>query len=197
MTKLYVNDHIPVLAQALTDAVARLLVRTEVTPLIKLGTIKDAVANEDPQFLLVNADSYIHSSQVTVLKHVMQRLDNTQVILMTEHPRKFLLNLLRLKDGDQVISSRVSWMEFSKAIRETIEPQTASAAEEPQEVIKLTKRQKQILILSQQGKSNRELAEILNLSEHTIKVHAWRLYQRLNVNSRLGALAKARQMGVL
>lgn len=56
------------------------------------------------------------------------------------------------------------------------------------EPIKLSKRQKQMIIMLDQGKSNREIAKQLDLSEHTIKVHLWRLYQRIGVNSRTQAL---------
>ena len=37
------------------------------------------------------------------------------------------------------------------------------------------------------GKSNRSIAAELNISEHTVKVHMWRLYNRLGVNSRTEA----------
>lgn len=197
MSKIYVHDFFPIHTQALADAVARLFAGTEIVPLVKLATIKDGDAQNGPDYLLVNADSYIHPGKVTALELVLQRLKNVHVIVLSNHTRNFLTNVLQLKDQDQLIKAGVSWLEFSRTIRTIIEPSSASDIEKPEELIKLTKRQKQILILSHQGKNNREVAEVLNVSEHTVKVHAWRLYRRLNVNNRLEALAKARRMGVL
>jgi DNA-binding CsgD family transcriptional regulator len=54
--------------------------------------------------------------------------------------------------------------------------------------IKLSKRQKQLLAMLDQGLSNREIAEKLDISEHTVKVHFWRLFTRIGVNSRGQAL---------
>lgn len=62
---------------------------------------------------------------------------------------------------------------------------------------KLPKRQKQLVLLLDQGLSNREIAEKLDITEHTVKVHLWRLYKRLGVNSRTQALHFARKYGLL
>lgn len=55
--------------------------------------------------------------------------------------------------------------------------------------IKLTKRMKQLLQFLAEGLSNGEIAEKLFLSEHTVKVHMWRMYQRIGVTNRGGAAA--------
>lgn len=55
--------------------------------------------------------------------------------------------------------------------------------------IKLTKRQHQILGLVAKGASNAELAAALDISVHTVKVHVWRMFRRLNVKSRTEAVA--------
>ena len=62
---------------------------------------------------------------------------------------------------------------------------------------KLSKRQSQLLILLDKGKSNRDIAELLEISEHTVKVHLWRLFRRLNVKSRSQASHLARTRGLL
>lgn len=62
---------------------------------------------------------------------------------------------------------------------------------------KLSKRQKQLLHLLDKGMSNRDIAESLQISEHTVKVHLWRLFRRLNVKSRSQASHLARTQGLL
>ena len=62
---------------------------------------------------------------------------------------------------------------------------------------KLSKRQKQLLVMLDRGLSNRDIAEQLQISEHTVKVHLWRLFRRLNVKSRSQASHLARTAGLL
>ena len=62
---------------------------------------------------------------------------------------------------------------------------------------KLSKRQKELIPLINMGKSNREIADILNLSEHTVKVHMWRFFKKLKVNNRTRLLYIARMNGWL
>ena len=52
----------------------------------------------------------------------------------------------------------------------------------------LTRRQHEILELLVQGKSNRDIAAVLDLSENTVKVHVAGVFQRLGVHSRTEAL---------
>ena len=53
---------------------------------------------------------------------------------------------------------------------------------------KLTPRQQEVLEMLVQGKSNREIAEALGLSENTIKVHLVAIFRTLGVSSRTEAL---------
>ena len=55
--------------------------------------------------------------------------------------------------------------------------------------IKITKRMKQLLQFLADGLSNAEIAEKMIISEHTVKVHMWRMYMRIGVNNRGSAAA--------
>lgn len=54
--------------------------------------------------------------------------------------------------------------------------------------IKLSKRQKQLFAMLAQGMGNAQIAEQLDISEHTVKVHFWRLFKKIGVTSRGQAL---------
>lgn len=60
----------------------------------------------------------------------------------------------------------------------------------------LTSREKEILELLVQGKPNKEIADKLFVSIYTVKSHLKNVYQKLEVNSRLQAVAKANALGV-
>jgi len=62
------------------------------------------------------------------------------------------------------------------------------AASEPVVEWTLTPRQHEVLALLMQGKSNRDIAEAMGLSENTVKVHLVAIFRVLGVSSRTEAL---------
>lgn len=53
---------------------------------------------------------------------------------------------------------------------------------------KLTPREKEFIDLIYSGKSNKEIAEILFLSESTVKTHIYNIFRKMNVKSRVGLI---------
>lgn len=64
-------------------------------------------------------------------------------------------------------------------------------------LIKLSKRQKQLLTLVDGGLSNEDIAKNLGISSHTVKVHLWRFYKKLGISSRTQLSKFARDNGYL
>ena len=62
---------------------------------------------------------------------------------------------------------------------------------------KLSKRQKQLLILLDKGMSNRDIAENLEISEHTVKFHVNAVLGKLGVASRTEAVVRATRLGLI
>jgi DNA-binding NarL/FixJ family response regulator len=62
---------------------------------------------------------------------------------------------------------------------------------QPQETLLLTNREKDILKLARQGKCNKEIADILHVSEKTIRNIETTLYEKLNVHSMCEAIIYA------
>lgn len=60
----------------------------------------------------------------------------------------------------------------------------------------LTPRQREVLALVGRGKSNKEIARDLNLSEGTVKLHVTAILKALNVSNRTGAVVAASQLGL-
>lgn len=71
----------------------------------------------------------------------------------------------------------------------------SSVSVRPEE-IGLTERQAQVLCLMVRGLSNRDIAEQLDLSEGTVKIHATAVFKALGVNSRTQALVTAARYGI-
>ncbi len=81
-------------------------------------------------------------------------------------------------------------------------PPTEAAAEEvaaassPDALADLTRREREVLALVADGRSNREVAEVLFISEKTASVHVSHILAKLGVQSRVQASAVAHRLGV-
>src|SRR5688500_11079020 len=61
----------------------------------------------------------------------------------------------------------------------------------------LSAREREVLQLVAQGRTNREIAHSLFVTEHTVKYHVTSLFNRLDVTSRAEAVARASALGLL
>ncbi|MGB3330514.1 MAG: LuxR C-terminal-related transcriptional regulator, partial [Thermomicrobiales bacterium] len=61
----------------------------------------------------------------------------------------------------------------------------------------LTERQREILVLLADGRSNREIATSLFLAEGTVKAHVHQIYGKLMARNRVEAIANARRFGLI
>jgi two-component system, NarL family, response regulator LiaR len=61
----------------------------------------------------------------------------------------------------------------------------------------LTQREHEILGLIAEGLSNREIGEKLFVSENTVKTHSSRLFDKMDVNRRVQAVQKGRELGLI
>lgn len=62
---------------------------------------------------------------------------------------------------------------------------------------RLTRRELQALQAAAAGKSNKEIARALRISENTVEAHLKHCYQKLDVTTRIEAITKARLLGFL
>ncbi len=63
--------------------------------------------------------------------------------------------------------------------------------------IVLTRRETELLLLLEEGLSNKAIAERLHIAFDTVKTHLQNIYAKLGTKSRLAAVRKARALGVL
>jgi DNA-binding NarL/FixJ family response regulator len=63
--------------------------------------------------------------------------------------------------------------------------------------VPLTEREREVLALIAQGSTNREIAQELYLSPHTVKGHTRELYRKLTARNRAEAVQRAQRVGLL
>jgi DNA-binding CsgD family transcriptional regulator len=61
----------------------------------------------------------------------------------------------------------------------------------------LTRREAEVLVLVAEGKSNKEIADMLFISVNTVRNHLVRMGKRLRTGSRTELVARARRVGIL
>jgi DNA-binding NarL/FixJ family response regulator len=61
----------------------------------------------------------------------------------------------------------------------------------------ITERERQVLQLLADGRSNKEIAAQLELSPHTVKTHVAHLFEKLRVTRRTEAILLARELGLV
>lgn len=64
-------------------------------------------------------------------------------------------------------------------------------------MVKLTKREIEVLRLVLEGKSSREVADALYCSKRTIDFHLARIYEKLQVTNRVQAMRRATLLGLV
>jgi DNA-binding NarL/FixJ family response regulator len=69
--------------------------------------------------------------------------------------------------------------------------------EQAQSSLGITERERQVLQLLADGRSNKEIAARLGLSPNTVKTHVARLFEKLRVARRTEAILLARELGLL
>ena len=64
-------------------------------------------------------------------------------------------------------------------------------------VVRLTKREIEVLALVLEGKSSREVASSLYCSKRTVDFHLARIYEKLQVSNRVQAMRRAALLGLV
>jgi DNA-binding NarL/FixJ family response regulator len=78
-----------------------------------------------------------------------------------------------------------------------IPPEVASQVADRYPFLELTPREKQVLILIIQGKSNKEIAAALQVTESTVKYHVGLIFTKLGVSARTEAATAALKRGIV
>jgi DNA-binding NarL/FixJ family response regulator len=76
-----------------------------------------------------------------------------------------------------------------------LERLSMAAAEQQTDEALLTVRERDVMLLLMEGKSNRRIAEALSLSENTVKYHIRSILEKFDVNNRVEAACHAIQKG--
>ncbi|MFB9054338.1 response regulator [Formosa undariae] len=122
----------------------------------------------------------MHDSEEYVLNAINAGADG--YLLKGSSKEEFIKALQMIASGGKYFTGDISSIIVNSMINKGGAKQT-EVLEKPEATFKLTKREKQILALVLDGKSNKEIAEDLEVSKRTAEVHRFNLMKKLDVKN--------------
>ena len=193
---LYVIDDHPLMREAVVMLLRRMRAGANVVELDRLGGIDAAVKLHGPPELFCLDLKLPDATGVSGVHELKTRFPDTPLAVLSATPAADSEEQCIEAGADIYIAKSSGASEIGAALRALLAAEPGFEELTPTDN-KLSKRQKQLIVMLDRGLSNREIAEELGSSEHTVKVHLWRLFRRLGVKSRTQTIHYARVHGLL
>lgn len=195
MSFFVVEDH-PLYREGLATLLRRIKPGETIVELSRIGALPAAVKKHGvPEAICLDltlSDS-LGMSGVREAKH---HYPGSLLVVVSDQSSEELERACLEAGADAYISKASDTKEIFMALRTLLLPDSTLEVDDLSSS-RLSKRQVQLLAALEQGLSNRDIAERLGISEHTVKVHLWRLFRRLGVKSRTQAIHAARTNGLI
>jgi DNA-binding NarL/FixJ family response regulator len=196
---MYIIDDHPLVRQAIAMLLRRMRPASKVVELEKFSELQAAIIkNGEPELFVL--DLLLPGVKGTsAVKDIKTMYANVPLAVISSMPAGEAEETCIEAGADIYIEKSSAANEISSAIQGLFAAEHGSE-DEPAVAVgetKLSKRQKQLIVMLDRGLSNRDIAAELDISEHTVKVHLWRLFRRLDVKSRTQTLHFARMNGLL
>lgn len=193
MSIFVVDDH-PLMREAIVMLLRRLNSKLSVVELDRLAAVAPAVqAHGAPELICLDL-KLPDTHGVSGVRELRQMLPEVPIIVLSAAESLDYEDLALEAGAQAYMSKSAGAADISGLLRSFLVDEGDEPGAPPE---KLSKRQKQLLVMLDKGLSNRDIAEELQISEHTVKVHLWRLFRRLNVKSRSQASHLARTQGLV
>ena len=194
MSIFVIDDH-PLMREAVGTLIRRLSPSKTIIELDRIAVVAQAIQQHgEPEVICLDM-KLPDTHGVSGIRELKLRYPNLPMVVLTAMSAGDYKDLAMEAGADAYVEKSANATEISNVLRPFLSADLET--DPPATVGKLSKRQKQLLTLLDKGQSNRDIAETLQISEHTVKVHLWRLFRRLDVKSRSQASHLARTQGLV
>ncbi len=193
---LYVIDDHPLMREAVVMLLRRMRPGANVIELERMGGIESAVKQHGAPDLITLDLKLPDTTGTSGVIELKKRFPDTPLAVLSASPASDAEEQCIEAGADIYIEKSSGAQEIGNALRALLSADGQFEELAPTDN-KLSKRQKQLIVMLDRGLSNREIADELGISEHTVKVHLWRLFRRLGVKSRTQTIHYARVHGLL
>ncbi len=195
--RIFVVDDHPLMREAVVMLFRRIAPDATVVEFDRLGPVL-AKAQELGMPDLLCLDLKLPDTHgVSGVREMRAQFPHTPIVVLSASPATDFEDLSIDAGADVYLEKSSGATHLTQALRALVSPDSESQDGKPASTEKLSRRQRELLKLLDRGLSNRELAEIMEISEHTVKVHLWRLFRRLTVKNRSQAVHWARTRGLI
>ncbi len=196
MNIFVIDDH-PLMREALVMLVRRLNVAANVVEIERLGLVEQAVKKHGNPVLICLDLKLPDATDTSGVRDMKARFPGIPLAVLSASPAAEWDDACIEAGADVYIEKSAGASEITAALRALLAEDSGYEETSTPTDNKLSKRQKQLIVMLDRGLSNRDIATELGISEHTVKVHLWRLFRRLDVKSRTQTLHYARTHGLL
>lgn len=193
---LFVIDDHPLMREAVVMLLRRMRPGANVVELERMGGLDGAVRQHGTPDLICLDLKLPDTTGTSGVHEVKNLFPGTPLAVISASPSADAEEVCIEAGADIYIEKSSGAGEIGNALRALLSADGQFEELAPTDN-KLSKRQKQLIVMLDRGLSNREIAEELGISEHTVKVHLWRLFRRLGVKSRTQTIHYARVHGLL
>ena len=196
MSTYVIDDH-PMMRDAIAMVLRRLRPTETIVELDRLAKLDIAVERHGAPGVFCLDLALPDTAGISTVATIKRDYPDASIAVFSGSPAAAMEEACIKAGADAYIEKTASSAELSAALRGLL--MTDAETEEPVATIpgKLSRRQYQLVVMLDRGLSNRDIASELNISEHTVKVHLWRLFRRLGAKSRTQLVHYARENGLL
>ena len=186
---IYVLESHPLMCEAISMLLRKIDPSKKSVHVHTFSKLQEAMlVNGQPEAFIMDPLLIGAKGEVSIT-HLKTNYPSTPLIMFSGIPREEVEFVCITSGADIYIEKTASLNDIFSAIRNVLGvPEGLSTKniknKTSEGVIKFSNRQKQLLILIDEGLSNDDIAKRLDISPHTVKVHLWRLYKKLGISSR-------------
>ncbi len=194
---IYVVDDHPLMREAVVMLFRRIAPEATITEFDRLAPVRDKSKEAGMPDLICLDLKLPDTHGVSGVREMRALFPKVPLIVLSASPASDFEELSLDAGADLYLEKSSGAAHLSQALRALVNSDSEVGDSQLPGNDKLSKRQRELLKLLDHGLSNRDLAEHMQISEHTVKVHLWRLFRRINVKNRSQAVHWARSRGVI
>ena len=160
-------------------------------------THEQVVVNDARQAGIFARDPYIASSEIKSMACIPLRLRGIPVGVL--YLESNVMTGIFTEERIELLKFLASQMIYARAMQVFLEHHVPETCREAflHQADSLTGKETEVLRLIASGLLNREIAERLGMTLNTVKTHVRNIYGKLQVNRRVQAVAKAKELDIL
>lgn len=194
---IYLIDHHPLIREAFGIQIRRLLPTAKISESGSLSEFAHSIAKNGAPELIVTELDLPDSAGLSSITQIKTLYPHCPLVVFTNASAALLEDAAIVSGADIYIEKSAPIVDIVSTLRALLAAETTIETQSGDTTKKLSRRQKELMLMLNEGLSNRDIAARMEISEHTVKVHLWRLFRKLGVNSRTQALAFGRNNGLV